>query len=41
LRAGASFENTVVLDDNRLLNTEGLRYSTNAPATRRWTRLAI
>ena len=23
---GASFENTVVLDDNRLLNTEGLRY---------------
>jgi UDP-3-O-[3-hydroxymyristoyl] N-acetylglucosamine deacetylase len=24
---GASFENTVVLDDNRLLNTEGLRFS--------------
>ncbi len=24
---GASFENTVVLDDTRLLNTEGLRYS--------------
>jgi UDP-3-O-[3-hydroxymyristoyl] N-acetylglucosamine deacetylase len=24
---GASFENTVVLDDNRLLNTEGLRFA--------------
>jgi UDP-3-O-[3-hydroxymyristoyl] N-acetylglucosamine deacetylase len=24
---GASFENTVVFDDTRLLNTEGLRYS--------------
>src|SRR5438876_11334679 len=24
---GASFENTVVFDDSRLLNTEGLRYS--------------
>jgi UDP-3-O-[3-hydroxymyristoyl] N-acetylglucosamine deacetylase len=24
---GASFENTVVLDDNRLLNTEGLRFN--------------
>jgi UDP-3-O-[3-hydroxymyristoyl] N-acetylglucosamine deacetylase len=24
---GASFENSVVFDDNRLLNTEGLRYS--------------
>jgi len=34
---GSSFENTVVFDETRLLNTEGLRYSDEcAPATRCW-----
>ena len=38
---GASFENTVVIAENRVLNPEGVRFPTNSCATRRSTPSAI
>ena len=38
---GASFENTVVIAENRVLNPEGMRFPTNSSATRRSMRSAI
>ena len=37
LARGGSLESVVVLDDNGVMNPEGLRYRTNSSATRCWT----
>ena len=41
LGLGGSLDNAIVMDDFRVLNSEGLATTTNSSSTRCWTRSAI